>query len=1157
MKKFFSLLLLTAMTLSAWAATTFESGDLKYEVTTAATSSTKGEVYCIGLSTTGQSKTSLSITVPYIVNDGTYSYHCKGVYNNAFKNCTSITSARIMYGNIEVRDSCFYGCTNLHTVYFPSSIGYLANWVFFKCDKLTSIYWAALNMKERVWMVGGGPFEVSSKRTLYIPWGGDPSSYRFGSGMNSARIPYIKHSSMAYDYSYTDGTNVVVSTQPTETSLGEFTIIGFASTTGTTNVSQGIFKPTSSTRYPSSHDKGFVTVAVADSAFYGNTALKQLDLSNCTALTSVGSHAAEGCTAITSINIPAGRIEAYAFYGCTALSNITLDGVTYLGNRSFGGGIPVTTFNVPASLSDCNGGFLVGSKSVRSISVDDNNTTYAHYDGAMYNKARTILYRVPEGYYGSYNYIPATCTRVWKNAYYNCTNIKKIQLPYGVKTIDDYAFDGCTALELVNIPSSVTSLGDYLFSNCSSLSAVYINTRYAPTITKSNMFSGASLYIDLYTQRGMVDAFKSAGWYGFVNYNKDNVVASDYRDDALAYTVTSTKAETLDGTTFDGGRVKMVRGQDCASLSGSTYVPNFITINNKKYVVSKIDSLAFNSTSNYSITGCYRVDSVEYRAFDNQPITSINLSEVSVIGPYAFVNCNELTSVTWGRKLKHIDNYAFYGTSSLAQDVIMPVGFNRMGSHAFCMTGVKNMLLPSTTNKLHKSAFNGMSKLANLYINDVGGGFFDSSTTWDFAKVPTSCNVFVPVGKLSVVQAHSDWSRFTNIQEGAFDFAYNAELNSAYKMTVTSTIPVVADGVTYDGKAKYVYTPDAANTTVFGASNYETDKMFTVTKKYLMTEFGDSCLAGSTAKKISFSDMTRLTRIGKKAFYGCTNLTSADMPDNEISFGEDAFYGATALTEIVTRKKCTWDGRFYGNNASTFNFFVPYNLYYKYATDLYQYAYDDADQYSNKCDYYMAPCFTATATTLPLSAWYSLDYENSFTGTDVKANTISDYNSATNVATATSITRSTNRRAVLLTGLTVGNFYKIKRYFSRVTAGTNYLKTVADDTDISTIDNAYYWDTANLKFVKPTSSYTVPACQAYMVLADAPSEVYIDIFPKGSTGGVKGDLNGDGIVDITDVNMAINMVLGKVDKTSAGDLDGSGDVDITDVNLVINLMLGK
>ena len=57
--------------------------------------------------------------------------------------------------------------------------------------------------------------------------------------------------------------------------------------------------------------------------------------------------------------------------------------------------------------------------------------------------------------------------------------------------------------------------------------------------------------------------------------------------------------------------------------------------------------------------------------------------------------------------------------------------------------------------------------------------------------------------------------------------------------------------------------------------------------------------------------------------------------------------------------------------------------------------------------------------------------------------------------------------------------------------------------------------------------------------------------------GVPGDLNGDGIVDIADVNMVINMMIGRMAPTAAGDTNDDGQVDIADVNAVINLMLGK
>ena len=55
---------------------------------------------------------------------------------------------------------------------------------------------------------------------------------------------------------------------------------------------------------------------------------------------------------------------------------------------------------------------------------------------------------------------------------------------------------------------------------------------------------------------------------------------------------------------------------------------------------------------------------------------------------------------------------------------------------------------------------------------------------------------------------------------------------------------------------------------------------------------------------------------------------------------------------------------------------------------------------------------------------------------------------------------------------------------------------------------------------------------------------------------VLGDVTGDGLVDVADVNEVINVMLGK-QTNAAADIDGDGMVDITDVNAVINLMLAK
>ena len=56
------------------------------------------------------------------------------------------------------------------------------------------------------------------------------------------------------------------------------------------------------------------------------------------------------------------------------------------------------------------------------------------------------------------------------------------------------------------------------------------------------------------------------------------------------------------------------------------------------------------------------------------------------------------------------------------------------------------------------------------------------------------------------------------------------------------------------------------------------------------------------------------------------------------------------------------------------------------------------------------------------------------------------------------------------------------------------------------------------------------------------------------------DLNGDGVVDISDLNIVINWMLGKGDTNVTfvqADVSDDGNVDISDINMVINTMLGK
>ena len=67
-------------------------------------------------------------------------------------------------------------------------------------------------------------------------------------------------------------------------------------------------------------------------------------------------------------------------------------------------------------------------------------------------------------------------------------------------------------------------------------------------------------------------------------------------------------------------------------------------------------------------------------------------------------------------------------------------------------------------------------------------------------------------------------------------------------------------------------------------------------------------------------------------------------------------------------------------------------------------------------------------------------------------------------------------------------------------------------------------------------------------------------FYRDKADGIRGDLNGDGAVDIDDVNLAVNVILGKEEDAiikQRADLNGDGKADIDDMNVLINIILDK
>lgn len=181
-------------------------------------------------------------------------------------------------------------------------------------------------------------------------------------------------------------------------------------------------------------------------------------------------------TEIKSISLPAGleSVDECAFYGCTGLKNIHLpESVESVERLAFGGCTSLEKIYMGKNLKNLAELFACDCPNLCEFEVSAKNKSFKVVDGILYSKDMKNLILCPQNASGTVS-IPDEVVTIKEQSFFECENIKEVNIGKNVKYIDEAAFYGCKNLKKVNMSDSVKKIRSYAFSECSSLEDFYV-----------------------------------------------------------------------------------------------------------------------------------------------------------------------------------------------------------------------------------------------------------------------------------------------------------------------------------------------------------------------------------------------------------------------------------------------------------------------------------------------------------------------------------------------------------------------------------------------------------------------------------------------------------------------------------------------------------
>lgn len=212
---------------------------------------------------------------------------------------------------------------------------------------------------------------------------------------------------------------------------------------------------------------------IYEGAFFGCTDIASVYIPE--SIVAIGEGAFLGCNNLETVTLCKGvtTIGAGAFYRCSSLTSIFIpDSVIFIGEAAFAECVSLTSISIPDSVT------TVGNEAFGFC----DNLKYNEYDNALYlgNSDNPYVLLVEAKDYEITSCIINEKTKIICDYAFAWTWLTSINIPNGVISIGESAFDYCGSLTAIYIPSSVTYISKPVFYVCNSLT-IYCEVNQKPS----------------------------------------------------------------------------------------------------------------------------------------------------------------------------------------------------------------------------------------------------------------------------------------------------------------------------------------------------------------------------------------------------------------------------------------------------------------------------------------------------------------------------------------------------------------------------------------------------------------------------------------------------------------------------------------------------